>query len=351
MSVFYGGPFAVTENITLKTREHSWHTHHHVLYLESPIGTGYSFTDDDAVFVTNQREYTRDLLPVLLQFFQLFPELRKNDFYVAGESYGGKFACSTSWAIKQHNDAGNTKINLVGILLLNGALDPLYQMSVTDYWYAIGLIDTHGSDQVKKLEIEVHQLMKQRKYEEAAMVKDRIILKMFTTEPTLFENLTGYYGWYYYNVLQDQTPADFAWAIEFSGSASLRKALHVGNVSYTSKGHKIRSLFKSDSMQSMVPVLADLLQHYRVLVLSGQMDTVVPYSRTQDMLWNLDWPGVAEYRNAKRRKWKVNGNLIGYVKSAGNLTEVLVRKAGHLLTVDQPLWIWNILNRFTGGEK
>ena len=350
MSIFYSCPFAVTENITLKTVDYSWNTHHHVIYLESPIGTGYSFTDYDTAYVRNQTEYTRDVLPVVLQFFQLFPELRKNDFYVAGESYGGKFACSTSWAIKQHNDAGKTKINLAGVIILTGGLDTTIQMTYSDYWYETGLIDFNVRDQVKKIESEMDQLIKQQKYEEAASVSDKIIVNIYTKKDTLFRNNTGHSRFYYFNILQDQTPAGYLWVMEFSTSAGLRKALHVGNVSYIAVEQKTRVPLKSDIVRSVTPVYADLLRHYRVLYLSGQMDTVVPYPRTQEMHRNLDWPGVAEFRKAERRLWKVDGDLAGYVKSAGNLTEVLVRKAGHLLSVDQPRWLTNILNRFIGGE-
>ena len=180
------------------------------------------------------------------------------------------------------------------------------------------------------------------------MANDRIVIKMFTKEPTLFQNYTGYSD--NFNNLQDRMPEDFAWVNAFSGSAGLRKSLHVGNVSFHGAHDKVTLHLKSDIMPSMAPVLTELLRHYRVLMLCSQVDTVMPYPRTQEMHWNLDWPGVGEYRKAERRQWRVDGDLAGYVKSGGNLTEVLVRKSGHLLTVDQPLWIWNILNRFTGGE-
>ena len=347
MTVFYTGPFVVTENFTLKIREHSWCTHHHVIYLESPIGTSFSFTDDDAALLTNQEEVGRDLLLVLLQFLQLFPELRKNDLYVIAESYGAKFALSASKAIKQHNDANETKINLAGIVIVNGELDPQYQMAVGDYWYTTGLIDTHGRDEVMKIETEVQQLLKQQKYEEATITTDKIIRKFFTKEPTLFENLTGYSS-YHYNVLRDQPPKGIARVTEFSDSESLRKSLHVGNRRFSGMTEEVTSRFKNDMSQTMVPVLADLLRYYRVLMLYGQMDTMVPYPRTEEMCWNLDWPGVAEYRMAERRTWRVVGNLAGYVKSGGNLTQVMIRKAGHELIFDQPLWILNMLNQFTG---
>ena len=38
-----------------------------------------------------------------MQFFQLFPSLRKNDFYVTGESYAGKYVPAVSYKIHTQN--------------------------------------------------------------------------------------------------------------------------------------------------------------------------------------------------------------------------------------------------------
>jgi carboxypeptidase C (cathepsin A) len=51
---------------------------------------GFSFTDDDAGYAKNQTDVARDLYSALQQFFTLFPELQKNEFFVTGESYAGK---------------------------------------------------------------------------------------------------------------------------------------------------------------------------------------------------------------------------------------------------------------------
>ena len=42
--------------------------------------------------------------------------------------------------------------------------------------------------------------------------------------------------------------------------------------------------------------------------------------------------------------------LAGYAKVAGNLTEVLVRNAGHMVPLDQPKWAWELFNSFVTGE-
>lgn len=55
--------------------------------------SGYSFTESDDGYARNETAVGEDLYNALLQFFQLFPELQKREFYVTGESYAGKSKC------------------------------------------------------------------------------------------------------------------------------------------------------------------------------------------------------------------------------------------------------------------
>lgn len=63
---------------------------YNLLFIDNPVGTGFSFTKKDAGYATNQTDVARDLYSALQQFLTLFPDLRNNDFYVTGESYAGK---------------------------------------------------------------------------------------------------------------------------------------------------------------------------------------------------------------------------------------------------------------------
>lgn len=61
-----------------------------MLYIDNPVGTGFSFTKSDEGYVTNEAEVGRDLFEALQQFFTLFSEYADNDFYITGESYAGE---------------------------------------------------------------------------------------------------------------------------------------------------------------------------------------------------------------------------------------------------------------------
>jgi len=76
-------------------------------------------------------------------FFTLFPELRKNEFYVTGESYAGKYIPTLAHYIHQMNQKPDKKfkINLKGLAVGNGMTDPETMNGYATYMYEIGFLD------------------------------------------------------------------------------------------------------------------------------------------------------------------------------------------------------------------
>lgn len=68
------------------------------------------------------------------------------------------------------------------------------------------------------------------------------------------------------------------------------------------------------------------------------------------VLQKLQWSAAKEYNSAKRNIWKVGNGIAGYSKTAGKLTEVLVRNAGHMVPRDQPKWAFDLISRFIAGK-
>lgn len=135
------GPFSVGKSHGLTLRNHTWVSTHSVLYVDNPVGTGYSFTSDDAGYSTDQSSVGLNMYEALVQFFTLFFEYRKNDFYVTGESYAGKYVPAVSYAIHLNNPGAQVKINLKGLAIGNGLVDPFYQLFYSEYLYQHGLVD------------------------------------------------------------------------------------------------------------------------------------------------------------------------------------------------------------------
>lgn len=116
------GPFEIDDDAELSLRTHRWSRLGHMLYLESPVGVGFSSADDTATYTKNNDDTAaNDNLLALERFFELFPALRRNDFFLTGESYAGIYVPTLAEAIVKATQAGTwTGAPLRGIAVGNG---------------------------------------------------------------------------------------------------------------------------------------------------------------------------------------------------------------------------------------
>lgn len=95
-SVAYGaaqelGPFLVRSNGTeLTLNKFSWNKVANMLFLEAPVGVGFSYTNSSNDLTTlGDRITAHDSYTFLIEWFKRFPDFKSHDFYITGESYAG----------------------------------------------------------------------------------------------------------------------------------------------------------------------------------------------------------------------------------------------------------------------
>lgn len=337
------GPLRVRRG-RFERRKYTWALGHHVLYVDSPVGAGFSFTRAAAGYCRSEQQVAEQLYSTLTQFFQLFPELRQNKFFIAGESYAGKYVPALAYTIHQKNPTAPVKINLKGITIGNGLSDPEHQLVYGKYLYQIGLIDWNQAKVFQEYENKTLQHIKNKEWDEAFDTFDTLLNGDLIDGKSVFSNMTGFN--YYFNYLHTKdynTGEDFGSMLQKS---YVRKAIHVGELPFNN-GTEVEKHLKQDVMQSVAPYVAELLDHYYIVVYNGQLDIIVAYPLTVNYLRHLNFTGAEEYKTAKRYVWKVDGEVAGYVKQAGKLVEILVRNAGHMVPADQPKWALDLITRFT----
>jgi vitellogenic carboxypeptidase-like protein len=91
------------DGTTLLQREITWIQNYYVVYVDNPVGTGFSFTDSNDGFVTNEVEVGQNLYTFFSEFYQLYPQLLNNPLILTGESYGGKYIPEISITIHNEN--------------------------------------------------------------------------------------------------------------------------------------------------------------------------------------------------------------------------------------------------------
>jgi carboxypeptidase C (cathepsin A) len=124
-----------------------------ILQIDQPVGTGFSFADKSADYVTNEVQVAEDIWEFLQQFFAGHPQYANLAFYIFGESYAGHYIPAIGQRIVQSNQKGQgNRINLKGMGIGNGFVDPpsqyrayaefLYQNKLLDYVSTVAYNDT-----------------------------------------------------------------------------------------------------------------------------------------------------------------------------------------------------------------
>ncbi|XP_018027412.1 venom serine carboxypeptidase [Hyalella azteca] len=343
------GPFGVDANMQLVYRNSSWSNTHNLLYFDNPVGTGFSFTTKDAGYATNESAVGEGLYSALLQFLTLFPELRRNELYVSGESYAGKYVPALSYTIHKHNPSADVKINFKGMAIGDGLCDPVTMLDYGDFLYDVGLLDEVQRDLFRKKQVEIRSYIAKGLWQKAFITFDELLNGDTTDTPSIFTNATGLT--FYYNYLTEREPDDMNFFGKYINEAEVRRAIHVGKLAFND-GKAVEQHLINDVMQSVKPWIEEILNQtqYRVMIYNGQLDIIIAYPLTRNFVESLKWRDSDAYLSAPRRIWKVDGDVAGYVKETRNFVEVLVRGAGHMVPYDQPARAYDMINRFTGAD-
>lgn len=133
------GPIYIDGNGNIQMRQINWNKNYHLIFIDNPVGTGFSFTSNEQGYARSQEDVARDLYSALTQFFQIYTDYQMNPFLVTGESYGGKYVPSITYKIhvENQNPQVKVKINLKGMTIGNGLCDPVNQYMYGDFLYQV----------------------------------------------------------------------------------------------------------------------------------------------------------------------------------------------------------------------
>ncbi|RWS21246.1 venom serine carboxypeptidase-like protein [Leptotrombidium deliense] len=340
------GPFKITKKLRIKCRTYSWTKRFSMLYIDQPVGTGFSFTDNENGYSKNLNESTDDLLNALTQFFKMFTELRGNEFYATGEAYGGKFASALAYKI--HNDEKST-INLKGIAVGNAFIDPISYLELSGLLYQLSLIDEQQRVLFEENETEIKELIKEEQYSTAFDKYDQLFLRSFYTGKTLYNNFTGYEN--FQNFLHQRNQVNLTILGELFKDTKIRRNLHVGNLSFHVSNHPVLMALKEDFFRSAKEILIGVMDNYRVMLYSGNLDIIVAPVFNNRMLNNLKWKHSDAYLKAERKIWRTGKTeIIGYIKNVYDFYEVIIRNSGHLVPLEKPKFAFEMITKFINNQ-
>ncbi len=337
------GPIMVDKEKKLYPRDITWNSKYHLLFIDQPVGSGYSFTKSDDGYVRNEDEVARDLYSMLLQFFEIYHEYASSPFYATGESYAGKFVPAIVYKIHVENPQAKFKINLKGMAMGDSFTDPYNQWDYGPVMYQIGLID---ESQLEYVNLQTQLARRAIELEQWSIAND-ICDNLFEI---FYHNATGLYD--IANYLLTIEPEAFYYFVPWVIESENRHKIHVGNLTFND-GNKVSDVLGDDIMQSIVGKLAVIANNnYKILIYNGLLDVINAPSIAMNWIEKFQWKYAEEFRDAERKIWKVKDDdkeVAGYIKQTHSFFVAWVRNAGHMVPYNQPRATLDLIDRFVSA--
>eukprot|EP01080_Neovahlkampfia_damariscottae_P005882 gene5882-9710_t len=307
--------------------KNSWLNIGHLLFIDQPLGTGFSHTHD--TYANTQQEATNHLFNLIQGFFKNHPEYSDCDIFIAGESYAGKYVPSLA------NKFLDEKFPFKGLLLGNALVHPIYQRLIkADQVYNAGFIDYKQRQKLINIERECIRHMQQG----------------FTNEKeSPCHNIQEYYkissgGINFYDITKFDPSYNRAVIQGYMNRKDVQENIHLKhNTTFQSCSSVVYDHFKNQVLTSSRPFIQRVLKsNIRVLLFNGIYDTKDSHLGTDKYIFELD----PTYSYTPRNIWTVDGNVAGYVKEMKYLTFVAIHGAGHFVPLDQPEHSLDMARRF-----
>ncbi|KAL8236918.1 hypothetical protein R6Q59_017999 [Mikania micrantha] len=355
------GPFHVNKDgKSVYLNPYSWNTVANLLFLDSPVGVGYSYSNTSSDIFSNGDERTAaDALQFLLNWLQRFPQYKGRDFYITGESYAGHYVPQLSQAIVRYNKANpGSPINLKGYMVGNALTDDYSDhVGVFQFTWAAGMI----SDQTYK---KLNELCDKESFVHPSLECDRIIdisyqemgnidpYSIFTppcTANSVSNRLlrrwhkVGHIG-------QSYDPCTEQHSTIYFNLPEVHNALHAyhSNQSRTWETCSgVVGMYWKDSPTSVLDVYQELISSgLRIWMFSGDTDAVIPVTSTRYSIDALNLTTIRPWR-----AWYEDGQVGGWTQTYEGLTFVTVRGSGHEVPLHKPKQALTLLKSFLAGTS
>lgn len=329
MSIFYeNGPWHVNDDLTLRKNPYSWNEVANVIYVDQPLGSGFSSTQKPENRARDQDDVNEALYLFLQNFMEKYPEYKGRNFYVAGESYAGHYVPGiTAYIISQNNP----DMNIISSAIGNGWVNPRTQYSYyRDYAKEHNIIsDAHNM--LLYAGFYGCQLTIDTGFNKLAYRVCEYFMKSITGNPNEF------------NVYDITKPCegfacyDFSNFVNFLERDDVRKIINVGDRPFDVCSGEVFKEMKGDQVnnfQSHVKYILD--NDVGVFVYNGDKDFICNWLGSEAWANEIFWENQNRFRSAPYQKWVVDGEAAGEYKKTENFTFMRVYDAGHMVPMDQP---------------
>ncbi|KAI3500790.1 hypothetical protein L1887_36615 [Cichorium endivia] len=379
------GPFQVGENGELVKNQYSWNLESNMLYVESPIGVGFSYSETDEDYIDwNDTNTASDNLVFITKWLEKFPSYKDSQFFLVGESYAGHYIPQLADLILNYNKIpGVAPINLKAIAIGNPLLDIDISILAGEYLWSHGAI----SDKTLMLEKTVCNDSKYlREYihsgwsqgcndvfnrvddevSEDVAFDDLLLPKCLSTPSAQQFKPRGLHANAHSSIDRTRSASDpclQSRILTYLNRRDVQKALYANTTDLP--GHWDFCLGPLEYQEenfaiNIIPLVSDLIKAgLPIFLYSGDQDSKIPLTQTRIIANNIA-KGLKLTTLSKYRTWysekQVGGwsQYFGGLKDGKNvtyLTYATVRGAAHEVPFTSPSQALTLFRSFLNGSR
>ncbi|OMJ68336.1 hypothetical protein SteCoe_34255 [Stentor coeruleus] len=344
--------------------ELTWGTDFHILSIDFPYGTGYSYANSPGDNKNTTLGATYYLWQFLNKLNAKYPTWFKREVYIFGESYGGHWVPGIAYNILIQNALNPTGfvinlkgiglgdpwvhpptgfvINLKGIGLGDPWVDPASQtQSYSTFGVSNSLINEYQQSIINLYQNQISGFLKSGQLDNASATWENLMATFIS-----FSQVNKY-------DIRTFVEYDFDDVATFMNSQSTRNLLNAPSfISWVDCNQTVFQYYQGDIMNSTLPLVEYVLsQNVSVIIYQGQDDLIVPTTSTQAMISKINWSGALNFTNSPKVNWIVNGTLAGYAQSYSYLTFVSILGSGHMTDYYQPYNVKQMVLNFANANE
>ncbi|GMY25031.1 serine carboxypeptidase-like 51 [Fagus crenata] len=345
----------------LEPRNLTWLRKADLLFVDNPVGTGFSYVEDKTLLVKTDEEAADDLTTLLKKLFNKNVNLQKSPLYIFAESYGGKFAVTLGVSALKEIEAGKLKLQLGGIALGDSWISPEdFAFSWGPLLKDLSRIDSDTWKRSKSLARRIKSQLAKRKYKNATSSVNQL-------EEFLVKNSNNVD---FYNFLLDSDNDPLKGNRESKGveemdkysqylctkkhsptseydltslmNGPIRKKLKIipKNVTWQRQARLVYRAMTGDYMRPRIKEVDHLLaKGINVTIYNGQVDLICSTKGVEAWVNKLKLGGFKKILSLERTPLYCAGDNTttkGFFRSYRNLYFYWILGAGHYVPVDQP---------------
>ncbi|CAN4119434.1 unnamed protein product [Withania somnifera] len=346
----------------LNPRNSTWLRKADLLFVDNPVGTGYSFVEDNKLFVKTDVEAATDMTTLLIEIFNRKQSLQQSPLYIVAESYGGKFAVTLALSALKAIQSGKLNLKLGGVALGDSWISPEdFVFSWGPLLKDVSRMDGNGLQKSNSVLKKLKQQIDADQFEAATnswselenVISDNTNsvdfynflldsgmdpLALTTTELPKSISMRRYSR---YLQVSKITPGSNDDDLDNLMNGAIRKKLKIipQNVSWGGQSDSVFSALNGDFMKPRINEVDELLaKGVNVTVYNGQLDLICATRGTEAWVEKLNWEGLKTFLNMERNPIYCGGDkgTKAFTKSYKNLHFYWILGAGHFVPVDQP---------------